>query len=203
MDYLLDPVRQRQANLITRLGAALTVGSKTRSGEEETVVSLDHRLPDPAWDRGNARWRLATARHRLARFDGGSAALEQWHRASPHKGRRLIADDLGNGNRAAAILSWHFEPGGGTHRRPHLITSIGLRMDVPPDLRMQHLVAGWLLLCVALAIDQRTVSRGRIGVVLDKAIALSQDELRAFGFQRGPRSSGYRGAYYELPAKRR
>jgi hypothetical protein len=108
MDYLLDPARQRQANVITRLGAALTVGSKARGGEEETVASLDHRLPDPAWDCGHARWRLATARHRLARFDGGSAALEQWHRASPHKGRRLIADDLGNGNRAAAILSWHW-----------------------------------------------------------------------------------------------
>lgn len=55
-------------------------------------------------------------------------------------------------------------------------------------------------MCVALAIDQRTVSHGRIGVVIDKAIALSKDELRAFGFQLGPRSGGYRGPYYELSA---
>jgi hypothetical protein len=49
---------------------------------------------------------------------------------------------------------------------------------------------------IGLAIDRRTVEKGRIGVVLDAAIAVSADELAALGFRRG----GYEGDYFELVA---
>lgn len=126
--------------------------------------------------------------------------MEQWHRASAQKGRRLVASDLHNSNRAAAILSWHFEPAHGRNARPHLITALSVRGDVSSELRAEYVVAAWLLVCVALAIERRTVCRGRIGVVLDNAIELSGDDLAMFGFVKGPKQGGYRGDYYELRA---
>ena len=42
--------------------------------------------------------------------------------------------------------------------------------------------------------------KGRIGVVLDAAIALSREELSALGFKRGRRRGGYQGDYFELSA---
>lgn len=188
--------------LVDRFEAALTVAPGRRAGDPETVVSFDHLLPDPGRVEGDlgARWRLATARHRLVGFPVSGEALAEWHRADPHKGRRLVAADLHNRNRAAAILSWHYEPRRGRRGRPHLITSLAVRGNVSRELRAEYVVALWLLTCVALAIDRKTVRRKRIGVVLDNAIELSLQDLTAIGFSRGPQRGGYRGEYYELRA---
>jgi hypothetical protein len=198
MDYPLPTHAQREP-LIDRLAGALVIDSSVRSGQRTTSVSLDHRLPNPSGQDDHARWRVATARRRLTRFDGGRAAIEQWHRADPSKGRRLVAGDLANHNRAAAILSWHFEPRRGRHARPHLITSLGLRAATT-GLRADDLVAAWLLTCVALAIDRRITRHDRIGVVIDSAIDVAKGELVAWGFRKGSPRRGYRGAYYELDA---
>jgi ribosomal protein S18 acetylase RimI-like enzyme len=53
---------------------------------------------------------------------------------------------------------------------------------------------------MGLAIDRRTVAKGRIGVVADAAIALYKEELQALGFRRGSQRNGYAGDYFELPA---
>ena len=66
--------------------------------------------------------------------------------------------------------------------------------------KARYLVACWLLCLIGLAIDRRTVAKGRIGVVLDAAIALSREELIALGFKRGRRRGGYEGDYFELSA---
>jgi hypothetical protein len=175
-------------DLVRRFEGAVRVESGRRAGDPETAIAIDHLLPDPAkLGAGRARWRLATARTRLARFPVGTDALAEWHRADARKGRRLIASDLRNKNRAGAILSWHYEPRRGRNQRPHLITSLAVRHDVGPDLRAEYMVALWLLTCVALAIDRRTIRRGRVGVVLDNAIELDAAELAAFGLTRGVR----------------
>jgi len=72
--------------------------------------------------------------------------------------------------------------------------------DAVGPLRGEYLVACWLLCLVGLAIDRRTVAKGRIGVVLDAAIDLSPEELEAFDFKRGRRRDGYSGNYLELSA---
>jgi hypothetical protein len=190
----------RRGDLVRRFEGALQVESGRRAGDPETAVTIDHLLPDPAKRGDRARWRLATARSRLARFSVGADALAEWHRADARKRRRLIASDLRNQNRAAAILSWHYEPRRGRDQRPHLITSLAVRHDVGPELRAEYMVVLWLLTCVALAIDRKTIRRGRIGVVLDNAIELDAAQLAAFGFKRGPKRGGYRGEYYELRA---
>jgi hypothetical protein len=98
-------------DLVRRFEGAVRVESGRRAGDPETAITIDHLLPDPAkLGAGRARWRLATARTRLARFPVGDDALAEWHRADARKGRRLIASDLRNKNRAGAILSWHCEP---------------------------------------------------------------------------------------------
>lgn len=51
-----------------------------------------------------------------------------------------------------------------------------------------------------MAIDRRTVAKGRIGVVLDAAIALPEGELETLGFKRGSQRNGYAGDYFELLA---
>jgi hypothetical protein len=59
-------------------------------------------------------------------------------------------------------------------------------------------MALWLLVCVTAAIDRRTIRAGRVGLVLDRGIALSAGELADFGFRRGPKSDAYRGDYFAL-----
>ena len=101
----------------------------------------------------------------------------------------------------STILAWHFQPGarGGRHR-PHLITAAAVRLDVEDAaLRADYLVALWLLVCVTAAIDRATSRVGRVGLVLDRGIALTPSELAHFGFRHGRRSEGYRGDYYTLP----
>jgi hypothetical protein len=49
----------------------------------------------------------------------------------------------------------------------------------------------WSRLC-------KTISAGRVGLVLDGAIALTAPQLADFGFRRGPKSDAYRGDYYTL-----
>lgn len=128
--------------------------------------------------------------------------MKAWHMAEGQKGRRLLAGDLREDNRVAAILAWHFEPGlrGGAHR-PHLITAAAVRRDVSDlAVRAEYLVALWLLTCVMAAIDRRTIRAGRVGLVLDGGIALNAGELANFDFKRGRKREGYRGDYYTLPA---
>jgi hypothetical protein len=122
--------------------------------------------------------------------------------AEGRKGRRLLAGDLRNDNRVAALLAWHFEPcGSGGSQRPHLIIAAAIRKDVDDQaLRAEFVVALWLLICVVIAIDRRTIKAGRVGLVLDRAIALSSATLIDLGFKRGRKRSGYRGDYYTLSA---
>ena len=94
----------------------------------------------------------------------------------------------------------HFEPG---RRRPHLVTSAAVRSAVPEDVRVDYLVALWLLLCAGLAIDQLTIGRGQIGLVLDNAIELTPGELVSLGLVRGSTRGGYRGDYFVFEARPR
>jgi hypothetical protein len=192
-----------QGDLIQRLESALTVHHGRRRGEHETRIELDHLLPSPGVGGGSAaRWRLATTAARLYPPPVEGEPLKTWHMAEGQKGRRLVASDLRNDNRVAAVLAWHFQPGtrGGAHR-PHLITAAAVRRNVEdPALRADYLVALWLLVCVTAAVDRTTSQVGRVGLVLDRGIALTPSELAHFGFRRGRKSEGYRGDYYTLPA---
>ncbi len=193
----------RRADLVERLERALTVHHGRRGGEPETRIELDHLLPSPtSVSNAPARWRLATTTARLYPPPVQSEPMKAWHRAEGQKGRRLLAGDLREDNRVAAILAWHFEPGSqGSTRRPHLITAAAVRKDVhDPAVRSEHLVALWLLMCVMAAIDRRTVRAGRVGLVFDGGIELSAGELASLGFKRGRRREGYRGDYYTLLA---
>jgi hypothetical protein len=129
-------------------------------------------------------------------------AMKVWHMANGQKGRRLIAIDLRNDNRVAAILAWHFESSSASaSQRPHLITAAAIRKDVEDrSLQAEYMVALWLLVCVLVAIDRRTIKAGQVGLVLDGAIALSPAALADFGFRRGRKRAGYRGDYYTLRA---
>jgi len=175
-----------RGDLIARFAAALVVEEGRRRGDPETRVSLDHRLPDPG--RGErslrARWRLATSGARLYPPPVGREPLSVWHSA--------------DGNRLAALLAWHFEPD--TSGRPHLVTAAAMRAGVDRALEAQYLVALWLLVCVAAAIDRRTIRRGRVGLVRDSAIDVDLADLQLLGFRRGRKSDGYDGDYYVFEA---
>lgn len=196
------PSRQRLARLVTgrgdliaRLTSALVVEAGRRGGDPETRVAIDHLLPDPGGASiGRARWRLATSGARLYPPPVGREPMSVWHSADGAKGRRLLAGDLANDNRAAALLAWHFEPD--TSGRPHLVTAAAVRADVERAVEAEYLVALWLLVCVALAIDRRTIKRGRVGLVRDSAIAVDVDTLKLLGFRRGRNADGYDGDYY-------
>lgn len=192
-----------QDDLIRRFERALTVHHGRRAGESETRVELDHLLPDPsAGVAAPARWRLATSAGRLYPPPAPTEAMKAWHMAEGRKGRRLLAGDLRNDNRVAALLAWHFEPSGsGGSQRPHLIIAAAIRKDVDdPAVRAEYVVALWLLICVVVAIDRRTIKAGRVGLVLDGAIALPSATLIELGFKRGRKRAGYRGDYYTLSA---
>lgn len=55
-------------------------------------------------------------------------------------------------------------------------------------------------MCVAAAIDRRTIARGRVGLVRDSAIDVDIDVLKVLGFRRGRKSDGYEGDYYVFEA---
>jgi hypothetical protein len=100
------------------------------------------------------------------------------------------------------LLAWHFKAklirGA---RRPHLITAAAVRKDLNDDaLRSEYLVALWLLVCVAAAIDRKTGQVGRVGLVRDAGIALTAAEMADLELQRGRMSDGYRGEYYTFEA---
>lgn len=128
--------------------------------------------------------------------------LSAWRAADGAKGRRLLAVDLADDETVAAILSWHFEPGG-VSRRPHLVTSAAAAQGTDLRVRDDSLAALELLFLVVLAIDARTVRRGSIGVVVDNAVDLSPSELVSLRFARGSRRGGYRGDYWRLRFKSR
>jgi hypothetical protein len=193
---------ENSEDLVGRFADAMTVRHGRRAGDPETRIVLDHLLPSPGSGKASARWRLATTTSRLYPPPAPSRPMEAWHRADGQKGRRLVASDLREDNRVAAVLAWHFEPRA-SHpaQRPHLITAAAVRRDThDPTLRSEHLVALWLLICVAVAIDRRTIQAGRVGLVLDSGIALDAADLAEFGFKRGRERAGYRGDYYMLPA---
>jgi hypothetical protein len=198
----LSPAKSRDG-LIERLERALMVHHGRRGGEPETRIALDHLLPSPTGEsNAPARWRLATTTGRLYPPPVQSEPMKAWHMAEGQKGRRLLASDLREDNRVAAVLAWHFEPisRSGAHR-PHLITAAAVRKDVDdPAVRAEYLLALWLLMCVMAAIDRRTIQAGRVGLILDGGIALSARELAHFDFKRGRKREGYRGDYYTLPA---
>ncbi len=99
-------------------------------------------------------------------------------------------------------MAWHFDAPSslGGAGRPHLVVALALAQETHEWLRDEYLVACWLLCLVGLAIDQRTVKEGRIGVALDAAIAVSRQDLDELGFKRGRRRDGYGGNYFELSA---
>jgi hypothetical protein len=196
----LTRLRSDRGDLIARLAAALVVDEGRRSGDPETRVSLDHRLPDPAADdlSPRARWRLATSTSRLYPPPVAREPVSVWHSADGAKGRRLLAGDLANDNRVAAVLAWHFESD--TSGRPHLVTAAALRAGVERAVEAEYVVALWLLVCVAAAIDRRTIDRGRVGLVRDSAIAVELDTLELLGFRRGRKADGYAGDYYVFEA---
>ena len=202
---IIDRLRGQRNVLVDRFAEAIVVEGGRRDGSAETRVTIDLRhpeLPDGGEQGRPERWRLRTARHRLVRAPFSRAALAAFHDAEVLKGRRLTAVDLRNQGRVAALMAWHFEPrpGQGGSRRPHLVTALSLSHDVEGPLRGEYLVACWLLCMIGLAIDRRTVEKGRIGVVLDAAIVLDKTELADLGFRRGKRRGGYSGEYYELVA---
>lgn len=174
--------------LIKRLAKALAVSDARRSGDPETRVRLDHYLPSVSGPGSAVRWRL----YRLVGVPGPEPARSEWHRADAAKGRRLLAVDVRNSNRVAAFLSWHFEDPNikpsrakAGRRRPLLITSVCVRDDVEGILRGEYMTAALLLTLVVSAIDTVTVAHGRIGVLEDSGIALTPEELDAFGFTPG------------------
>jgi hypothetical protein len=165
--------------------------SELRSAQDgRSDATVDGALTSDGWPR--ERKRAPFSRETLAAFHGAEA----------EKGRRLTAVDLRNQNRVAALMAWHFEPrpAQGGSRRPLLVVALALAGDTQGTLRGEYLTACWLLCLIGLAIDRRTVAKGRIGVVLDAAIALSREELAALGFKRGRRRGGYSGDYFELVA---
>lgn len=189
------------SELVDRLAGAIRVTGGRRGGDPETRIQLDHLMPSPdGHGAGPARWRLASSQRRLYPSPAGRAALAAWHSADGAKGRRLLASDLANDNRVAALLSWHFESSSG---RPHLVTSAAIASGGTGDLGSEYLIALWLLLCVAAAIDRLTVHRGEVGLVRDSAIELDVEQLRAFGLTPGRRRGGYSGDYWVFAARPR
>jgi hypothetical protein len=184
--------------LVDRLAGVITVTGGRRGGDPETRIQLDHLMPSPHGpDARPARWRLASSQRRLYPPPAARSVLAAWHSADAAKGRRLLASDLANHNRVAALLSWHFESSSG---RPHLVTSAAIATGATGDLRSEYLVALWLLFCATGAIDRLTVNRGEIGLVRDSAIELDDDEIRAFGLTPGRKRGGYAGDYWVFAA---
>jgi hypothetical protein len=185
---------RRASGLVERLAAVITVTGGRRAGDPETRVQLDHLIPSPgALGSGPARWRLVSSSARLYPPPVSREPLRAWRAADGIKGRRLLAADLATEGRVAALLSWHFEPRG---RRPHLVTSAAVRAGVSDQVRSDYLVALWLLLCAASAIDKLTINRGEIGVVVDNAIELDRSELARLGLVRSSARGGYAGDYF-------
>lgn len=199
LTQLFQRLALRRGDLIGRFATALAVEEGRRAGDPETRIAFDHLLPPPeAEGPSRARWRLATSGARLYPPPVTRDPLSVWHGADGTKGRRLLASDLANDNRVAALLAWHFEPD--TSGRPHLVTAAAVRQGIDRALEAEYLVAVWLLMCVALAIDRRTIRRGRIGLVRDRAIELDAAQLALLGFRRGRRAGGYEGDYYVFEA---
>jgi hypothetical protein len=189
--------------LLDRFCKAITVEEGLRAGDPETRVKVDLRMPDPTAGTGEReRWRIRTARGRLARAPFETGVLAAFHGADAKKGRCLTVVDLANDSRVASLMAWHFEPppGRGGTKRPHLLVALAIASDAEDQVLASYMVSAWLLCLVALAIDRCTVAKGQIGVVIDKAIDIGTDDLREFGFRRGPQKDGYEGDYWVLSA---
>jgi hypothetical protein len=200
MDEISDEERE---DLLARFCEAITVEEGLRAGDPETRMKVDLRMPDPALGTGEReRWRIRTVRSRLAHAPFGSEVLAAFHGAELKKGRCLTVVDLANDSRVASLMAWHFEapPARGGSKRPHLVVALAIATDGEGEVLAEYKVSAWLLCLVGLAIDRCTVAKGHIGVVIDKAIDLESEDLREFGFRRGPRKDGYGGDYWVLSA---
>jgi hypothetical protein len=80
------------------------------------------------------------------------------------------------------------------------VTAAAVRDGVELAVEAEYLVALWLLVCVAAAIDRRTIARGRVSLVRDSAIGVDLDTLELLGFRRGRKADGYGGDYYVFEA---
>jgi hypothetical protein len=80
------------------------------------------------------------------------------------------------------------------------VTSAAVRSGGAAAVEAEYLVALWLLVCVAAAIDRRTIQRGRIGLVRDSAIDVDLADLKLLGFRRSRKADGYDGDYYVFEA---
>ncbi len=219
---VIERLLPRRGQLIDELAGCLTISVARWGGDPQTVVHIDRLIPALAVPEGtvesehedadaDARWRVLTAKpQHLYGFPAPASTLEEFHRADARKGRRLLVRDLDAGH-IAAVLSWHFEQGPieqagaqrSRHRRlwPHLVTSMVVRQDTGMAVRGEYTVMLWYLLLIVASIDRRTVNRRRVGVVVDSAIVLTPDELRALRLRKGPsrKHGGHADrAYYEL-----
>lgn len=146
---ITDRLLRQRDFLLYRLANAIAIEGGRRDGGTETRVRLDLRHPEVADSphKSSERWRLRTARHRLARAPFSRETLAAFHRADARKGRRLTAVDLRSESRVAALMAWHFEASStqGGSQRPHLVVALGLAQDARGALRAEYLVACWLL----------------------------------------------------------
>jgi hypothetical protein len=189
---LSGPVRGR-GDLIARIAAALVIEGGRRSGDPETRVGLDHRLPDPGRDDPSprARWRLATSSARLYPPPVARKPLSVWHCADGAKSRRRLAGDLANDNRVRRCsrgTSSRTQAAGHiwSPRPPFARASIG-RSRPSTSSRSG---------CSCASPRRSIAARSLAGASGLSAIDVDLATLKLLGFRRGRRADGYHGDYY-------
>jgi len=186
----------RKRSLLDHLSSSTPLGDLQRSIAlttkgtaygERTLVSIDHRLPDPR--RGDrAAFRVTTREQLLPRAHFDRTVRETVNRASVTRGRRIYAIEL-RCQEVVAALSYHLHDNPG---RPLLVTALGTRHDVDTggDLYGRSLALVWLLKQYVHAISERTKRGGYV----DMDAANHPDVisvLRQLGFRDAPRVSGF------------
>ncbi|HWJ49948.1 MAG TPA: hypothetical protein VNR42_02950 [Solirubrobacteraceae bacterium] len=183
---LLDHLRS-SARRPAAIRHAVALKTKETAYGEQTVVSIDHRLPDPL--RGDrAAFRVTTREQLLPRAHFDRSVRETVNRASSERGRRIYAIEL-RSQEVLAALSYHLHD---HQSRPLLITALGTRSDVNTagDLYARSLALVWLLKQYAHAISASTERGGFV----DMDAANQPDViavLRQLGFRDAPRVSGF------------
>jgi hypothetical protein len=181
--YQLRSSARRPADL----QGAVVLKTKDTAYGERTVVSIDHRLPDPS-RRDRATFRVTTHEQLLPQAHFDRSVRETINRASAERGRRIYGIEL-RSQEVMAALSYHLHDSLG---RPLLITALGTRADASgsADLFARSVAWVWMLKQYAHVISMRT---GRGGYV-DMDAANRPDViavLRQLGFRDAPRVSGF------------
>ena len=104
---IIDRLRGERDGLAEGFAEAILVEGGRRGGGAKTRIAIDLRHPNVADDAEQdrlARWRLRSARHRLARASFSRDVLATFYDADAHKGQRLTAVDLRNHSRVAALM---------------------------------------------------------------------------------------------------